>query len=105
MDYILENWYHASMTIDEIKEKARPILQKHRITRAAVLGSVDRGEDTPQSDIDILVDIPHIHGLFEFLSIKHELEDALGKKVDLIEYAGIKKSIKESNLSSQSPIL
>ena len=93
------------MTINEIREKINPILQKRGITRAGVFGSVARGTDTATSDIDMLVEIPHAHGLFEFLDIKNELENALQKKVDLIEYEGIKKAIKENILKSQIAIL
>ncbi|MBI3335590.1 MAG: nucleotidyltransferase family protein [Candidatus Portnoybacteria bacterium] len=93
------------MTIDEIKQKITPILKQHGITRAAVFGSVARGEAGEKSDIDILVEIPHAHGLFEFIGIKNELEDALEKKVDLIEYQAIKPRIRENILNSQVPIL
>ena len=93
------------MTINEIKEKITPILKKHGITKAAVFGSVARGENTEESDIDILVEIPYPHGLFEFAGIKIELEDVLGKKVDLVEYQAIRQKIKESILSNQVPIL
>ena len=92
------------MSINDIRGKVAPILSKHGITRAGVFGSVARGEHTAQSDVDILVEIPHPHGLFEFLSIKHELEDVLEKKVDLIEYAGIKKALRENILKSEVPL-
>ncbi len=97
--------YYDGMTVDEIKEKIVPILKQRGVTRAAVFGSVARGEDTAESDIDILVEIPHRHGLFEFASIKLALEDVLGKKVDLIEYQAIKPRIRENILNSQVPIL
>ena len=93
------------MTIEEIKEKAVPILKQHGVTRAAVFGSIARGEATEASDTDILVEIPHPHGLFEFIGIKNELEDALEGKVDLVEYQAIKSRIRESILNSQVPIL
>ncbi|HEY4523621.1 MAG TPA: nucleotidyltransferase family protein [Candidatus Paceibacterota bacterium] len=93
------------MTISEIKEKTKAILLRRGITRAGVFGSVARGEDTAKSDVDMLVEIPHAHGLFEFLSIKHELENALQKKVDLVEYMGIKKLLRENILKSEVPIL
>jgi len=94
-----------NQNIEDIKGRILPILKKHGITRASVFGSVVRGEDSAKSDVDILVEIPHAHGLFEFLDIKNELEDILERKVDLIEYGGIKKSIKENILKSQVPIL
>ena len=93
------------MTVEEIKQKITPILIRRGITRASIFGSVARGEATAESDVDILVEIPHAHGLFEFANIKHELEDMLGKKVDLVEYRAIKARIRENILSSQISIL
>lgn len=93
------------MTIDEIKQKITPILKQHGVTRAAVFGSIARGEATEKSDVDILVEIPHEHSLFEFIGIKNELEDILERKADLIEYRAIKARIRENILNSQVPIL
>lgn len=93
------------MTVNEVKEKTAPILRRYAVARAAVFGSVAVGKDTSKSDVDILVAIPRAYGLFEFIGMKNELEDALGKKVDLIEYGAIKKAIRENILKSQIPIL
>ena len=93
------------MPIEEIKQKITPLLKQHGVTRAAVFGSVARGESTAESDVDILVEIPKKHGLFEFLHIKHTLEDVLGKKVDLLEYDAIKERMKQNILADQVPIL
>lgn len=46
-------------TIDQVKEKALPILQRHGATRAGIFGSLVRGELRPRSDIDILVELAH----------------------------------------------
>jgi uncharacterized protein len=92
------------MTIEEIKEKAVPILKQHGVTRAAVFGSVARGEATETSDTDILIEIPHPHRLFEFIGMKNELEDALRGKVDLVEYQAFKPRIRENILASQVQI-
>lgn len=92
-------------TIDDIREKAIPILQRYGATRAGVFGSLIRGEMRPRRDIDILVEIPEAIGLFEFVGLKQELEKALGRKVDLVEYETIKARIRERILSEQVPIL
>ncbi len=46
------------------------------------------------SDVDILVKMPDELSLFDFVGVKLELEEALGRKVDLIEYDTIKPTQK-----------
>ena len=93
------------MNIEEIKHKIVPILKQGGVNKAAIFGSVARGEERPDSDIDILVEISKPYGLFEFVNIKHSLEDALDKKVDLVDYQAIKPRIKDNILASQVQIL
>ncbi|OQY65103.1 hypothetical protein B6D29_04440 [Microgenomates bacterium UTCPR1] len=92
------------MYVDKYVVKIIPILKKYGVTRASLFGSVVRGEETKKSDIDILVEVPDSKSLFDMMDIQFELEDALKKKVDLIEYKGIKPALKDSILSSQLPI-
>ena len=93
------------LTVEKIKEKIIPILKEAGVTRSALFGSYVRGEENETSDIDILVDYPDGKSLFDFVSTKMELEDVLGKKVDLIEYKTIKPRLKEYILSEQLQIL
>jgi len=92
------------MYVDKYVVKIIPILKKYGVTRASLFGSVVRGEETKESDIDILVEVPDSKSLFDMMDIQFELEDALKKKVDLIEYKGIKPALKDSILSSRLPI-
>lgn len=91
--------------VNEIKRKITPILKEEGVTRAALFGSVVRGEDTKESDIDVLVDVPRGTGLFEFIDLQHKLQEALGKKVDLVTFKSIHPLLKESILNEQVPIL
>jgi len=93
------------LTIDEIKQKIVPILKEAGVTRSALFGSYARGEENEKSDVDILVDYPNGKSLFDFVNTKIQLEDALGKKVDLIEYKTIKPKLKQYILSEQFQIL
>ena len=88
-------------TIKEIKEKVAPILQSYGVNRASVFGSIARGEQTPASDIDMAVEIKADLGLFQFVQLKHQLEEALNKKVDLVEYSVIKPMLKDKILKEQ----
>lgn len=74
------------MSIEEITEKISPILREYKIKKASIFGSVSRGEDTPESDVDLLVELDKSFkiGIYEFIGLKYTLEDTLGKKVDLL---------------------
>ncbi|MGB4965917.1 MAG: nucleotidyltransferase family protein [Microgenomates group bacterium] len=91
--------------LTEIKNKAIPILKDAGVTRSSVFGSYVRGEQNETSDIDILIDFPKGKSFFAFVDVKLKLEDALGKKVDLVEYDCIKPRLRESILSSHVQIL
>ena len=91
--------------IEEIKVKILPVLKKYGVKRAGIFGSVVRDEDSKESDVDILVEIDRRMSLLEFAGLKIELEEALGRRVDLGEYSVIKPVIKEQILSEEVPIL
>ncbi len=95
----------AVLTVDEIKRRARPILGRHGARRAGLFGSAARGQMRRRSDVDILVELDRTVGLFDFVGIKIELEDALGRRVDLVEYDAIKPAIRERVLADEVPIL
>lgn len=84
------------MTIEEIKSKTHPILGKYGAIEAYVFGSTARNEAADDSDIDLLVKFKVLNGLFEFVKIKLDLEDALGgKKVDLVQMEALRPEIKK----------
>lgn len=56
------------------------------VLKAWLFGSFARGEDTPLSDVDILVQFDHSEPVgLKFFSIWNELERLLDRKVDLVE--------------------
>ena len=69
-----------------------PYLREHyRVERLGICGSYVRGEQTEESDVDLLVTFSETPGLFDFVSLKHHLEDTLGLGVDL----GMPDALKE----------
>ncbi len=92
--------------ITEITNKIMPILKKYGIKRAGIFGSIVRCEAREDSDVDILVEIERDDlSLLDFVGIKLELEETLGRKVDLVEYSAIKSIIRERILSEEVAIL
>ncbi|MBQ6065128.1 MAG: nucleotidyltransferase family protein [Prevotella sp.] len=57
------------------------------VNRAWLFGSFARGEETPASDVDLLVEFDHSSpiGLFRYARMHREMEELLGRKVDLVE--------------------
>ncbi len=91
--------------IEKIKQKILPILQRYGVKRAGLFGSFVRRETREGSDVDILVEIDKDISLLDFVGLKLEIEEALGEKVDLVEYRTIKPLLKERILNEQVEIL
>ena len=91
--------------LEEIKDEILPILQKADVTKAALFGSYVRGDNTPDSDIDLLVELPRGKSLFDLVGLQMDLEKNLKKKVDIVSYRSIYPHLKESILNNQYPIL
>ena len=91
--------------VEEIKRKILPILQRYGVKKVGLFGSCVRGEIREDSDIDILVQIEKDISLFDFVGIKLEIEEALERKIDLVEYSTIKPLLKERILKEQVVIL
>ena len=68
-----------------------PVLQRYfagqPVNRAYLFGSFSRGEETPDSDVDILVDLDKSKpiGLFQYVTMKLDLQDLLQRDVDLVD--------------------
>jgi len=92
--------------IKDIKNKTVPTLKRHGVTKAAVFGSFARGDYKKKSDIDMLIKFKQTKriGLFEFVGIKHKLEEKLGRKVDLLTYDGLHPLLKDRILNEQKKI-
>lgn len=94
-----------SITIDQIKQKAIPVLKKAGIKRSSLFGSYVRGEQREDSDIDFLVEYPANIDLFTIGELKVDLEEVLGKSVDLVGYSLIKTDLRKYILPEQIQIL
>lgn len=67
----------------------RQVAEQRGFTDLAVFGSAARGDDRPDSDIDMLVQPPPGADLFDMLHMEEALEAVLGRRVDLVSYRGL----------------
>jgi len=93
--YLQNIWYNPRMNLAEIKQKAVPILKASGVTRSSVFGSYARGEAREDSDIDILIEFPKGKSLLDLIGLEQDLQDALGKKVDVGTYRSVSKYVKK----------
>ena len=72
------------LSIKEIKERIKPILNKYGINNIYLFGSYARGEAISTSDVDIYCDKGNIRTFIDQGNLEDELEQALNKKIDIV---------------------
>jgi predicted nucleotidyltransferase len=90
--------YHSMRNTVIAKAAAmRELAKRHKAKRIRLFGSVARGDDTPDSDIDFLVDLPKGYSLInDRLQLAVELEELFGRKIDLLVEAEMNKELAPS---------
>ena len=77
------------------REHILAIAARHGARNVRVFGSVARGEDGPQSDVDLLVEFEPGRGLLNHAALIEELQNLLGCKVDVASHIGLKPRIRQ----------
>lgn len=77
-------------TIHEINSLARPLFEQYNLSYAAVFGSFAKGQVKNSSDIDILVSFRDKYDLLDIIGLKQDLEELLGREVDLLTLNSLK---------------
>jgi predicted nucleotidyltransferase len=87
-------------------EALAELCRRYYVRELALFGSVLRDDFRDDSDIDVLVEFePNAPvGLLEFIGLKQDLADLIGRDVDLVEKAGLKRFLRDSVLSSAQVI-
>jgi len=60
------------------------IAARHGASNLRLFGSTVRGEERPDSDIDLLIDLAEDRGIGDYLGLADELERLLGRRVDIV---------------------
>ncbi len=89
--------------IRQKKNEILSIVRQHGIRRIRIFGSVARGDETPQSDIDFLVDLEEGCTLFDLGGALVELQKLLGRKVDIVTERGLHWYLREKIIKEARP--
>ena len=68
----------------EKRDQILALAKQYKITNVRLFGSVQKGSDCQSSDVDFLVHLPKVVGLWELAGLHTDLETLLQKKVDLV---------------------
>ena len=88
--------------VEMLKSKRAEILEiarRNGATSVRVFGSVSRGESRDDSDIDLLVELEEDRSLFDLAGIVVELEELLGRKIDVFTPASLHHMIRDQVLA------
>lgn len=86
---------------DFIKKNRKAILdiaKRYGAKNVRLFGSMARGTNSESSDVDLLVNMEPGSSLLDIIAIKQDLEDLLGRKVDVVTENSISPYIKENIL-------
>lgn len=90
------------MAISRVVEQERATIlepaKKHGACNVRVFGSASLDEAGPESDIDILVDLEPSRSLLDLGSLLMDLEELLGRKVDIVTEKGLRWYIRDKVL-------
>ena len=77
------------------RDQILAITARHGARNVRIFGSVARGEDTPESDVDLLVEFEPGRGLLNHAALIGELQKLLGCRVDVASNNGLKPRIRQ----------
>ena len=94
-------------TLERVRSQREAILaiaRRYGVRRVRLFGSVVRGEDRPDSDLDVLVDFEDGRSLLDLVGFGQDLEELFGRKVDVISARGISPYIEDRVLREAVPL-
>lgn len=93
-----------SVALSLHRDRIREIALSHRVTNPRVFGSVLRGDDTDDSDLDILVEPTAETTLMDIGAIRYELKELLGISVDVLTPRALPDDFKNQVLAEAKPV-
>lgn len=94
-------------TLEMLKQNKAEILAiaaKHGASNVRIFGSVIRGEDTEESDVDVLVDMASDRSRLDLVRFQQEIEALVDRKADVLTENGLNRYLKDRILAEATPL-
>ncbi len=95
------------MSIDELRTRRDEILSvaaRYGASNIRVFGSVLHGDDRPDSDIDLLVEVERGRSLLDIIGLEQELEELLGRRVEVLTVGGLSPYLQQRILAEAATL-
>jgi len=95
------------MTLQELRRRRAEIHEiaaRHGVSRIQVFGSVARGEDRPDSDVDFLVEAGAVTSSWFPAGLVLDLQEILGRRVEIVEEAALSPVLRSSVVRDAVPL-
>ena len=90
--------------LQRLRQHKQQLIETYRLARLELFGSCVRGEQSPGSDVDILVEYETPPGLFDFVRLKTALTELLGVEVDLVMKDSLRPRVGQRVLRETIPV-
>lgn len=90
--------------IQSKREAILNVAAKHGARRIRLFGSVARGQDRPDSDVDVLADFEPGRSLLDQVGFEQDLQELLGCRVEVVVEGGISPYLEERILHEAVPL-
>ena len=82
-------------TVLSHREEILATARRHGAANICLFGSVVRGEEDAGRDVDFLVDFEPGRSLLDHVALQQDLEEALGRKVDVVSRRGLRQRVRD----------
>lgn len=80
--------------IEQHREQIQEIAARHGAHDIRIFGSLARGEGDSESDVDLLISLEKGRTLLDIVSLKQDLEEALGRSVDVVTERSLSSTLR-----------
>ena len=90
--------------VQQKKREILAIIKQHGLSNVRIFGSVARGDETPLSDVDFLVDLKKDCTIFDLGGAHVKLQVLLGRKVDIVTERSLHWYLRDKILQEARPL-
>jgi predicted nucleotidyltransferase len=92
------------MDLEQKREEIFRIAARHGARNIRLFGSVARGDDRPESDVDLLVEMEEDRSLLDLVGLGQELEALLRRKVDVLTAESLHPALRHRIVAEARPL-